>query len=84
MVKYGVSLRKIRNYLHRFVTWWVRTIENWKYEDILVWFLRVCRDATVAAYAEGLLHKAIFKHQAAVNSQLPVFDASLVVAHPAI
>lgn len=55
MVIDGLSARRIRNYLHRWVTWWVRTT-GWQYPDLLEWFLQVCWDFNPAAYAAGLLH----------------------------
>jgi hypothetical protein len=59
MVKDGVSPRRIRNYLHRWCAWWVRTAENWLYQDLILWFLSTCWDEQTAVYATGLLHQPI-------------------------
>ena len=61
MVIDGLSARRIRRYLHRWVTWWVRTTESWQYQDLLEWFLQVCWDFNPAAYAAGLLHHDLIK-----------------------
>ena len=61
MVEDGVSPRKITSYLHRWVMWWVRTTENWRYHELLEWFLNVCWDFEPATYAAGLLIHASFK-----------------------
>jgi len=39
--------------------WWVRTSQSWRYPEILVWFLEACWDFSPAAYAAGLLQRAI-------------------------
>ncbi len=59
MVTDGVSPQKIRRYLHLWASWWVRTTESWQYQELLEWFLNVCWDFDPAAYAAGLLHRAI-------------------------
>lgn len=33
MVLDGFSTRRIRNYLHRWLVWWLRTADNWKYGE---------------------------------------------------
>lgn len=35
MVADGLSARRIRNYLHLWAVWWVRSSEVWKYEELL-------------------------------------------------
>ncbi len=55
MVNSGVSLRRIRSYLHRWTMWWVRTSQHWQYQELLEWFLQVCWNFNPAAYAAGLL-----------------------------
>jgi hypothetical protein len=42
MVLDGFSTRRIRNYLHRWVIWWLRTADSWKYGDLVNWFIRSC------------------------------------------
>jgi hypothetical protein len=66
MVKDGISSRRIISYLHRWCMWWVRTAVNWHYQDLLLWFLGVCRDEDAAAYATALLHRRVT--QSHVNS----------------
>ncbi len=61
MVEDGVSPRKIKDYLQRWVMWWVRTTENWHYHELLEWFLNVCWDFEPTAYAAGLLIHEQFK-----------------------
>lgn len=55
MVIDEVSPRKIRNYLHRWVTWWVNASETWQYNELLQRFLDQCWDEKIAAYAASLL-----------------------------
>ncbi len=50
-----VSPRKIRNYLHRWVTWWVNASEVWNYHELLQRFLDQCWSAEVAEMAAILL-----------------------------
>ena len=57
----GVSPRRIRLYLHRWCTWWVRTSESWLYQDLLLWFLKACWDECPAAYAAELRHQHTIK-----------------------
>lgn len=54
MVIDGTSTRRIRNYLDRFVVWWVHTSGTWTYQELLEWFLDVCWQQEIAAYAAGL------------------------------
>jgi hypothetical protein len=61
MVNDGVSPRRIRNYLHYWAFWWVRTSQSWDYQRVLEWFLNECWDFMPAAYAAGLLQHAIIK-----------------------
>ena len=75
MVNNGVSHQRIRSYLHRWSTWWVRTSETWDYQDLLVWFLEVCRDPVPAAYAAGLYYHDVKKSRTeAFQDQHPVFE----------
>lgn len=75
------SPRRIRSYLHRWGTWWVRTAETWGYQDLLVWFLEVCRDPVPAAYAAGLYWHDVKKSQIEANhDRHPVFELDLPAA----
>ena len=59
MVNSGVSPRRIRRYLHRWVLWWVSALQRWQHQELLEWFLDVCWDIVPAAYAAGLIQQAI-------------------------
>ena len=59
MVADGISFRKIRRYLHRYVLWWANTTKIWNYEEIIRWFCAACFDVTPAAYAARLLLKQL-------------------------
>lgn len=71
MVIDEVSPRRIRNYLHRWVCWWVNATNTWKYQELLQCFLEVCWHESVAAIAASLqrhfkeLHTELFGHAAA-------------------
>jgi hypothetical protein len=54
MVIDEVSPRRIRNYLQRWVAWWVNASNTWEYQELLQWFLDVCWQKSVAAYAASL------------------------------
>jgi hypothetical protein len=72
MVADGMSSRKIRNYLHRFCTWWVKTSTVWQYNEILWWFIKTCWDVGPAAYAAGLLAHYLTKSRMMTVSQVLV------------
>ena len=74
MVNDGVSPQRIRSYLHRWIIWWVSTSETWGYQELLVWFLEVCRLPAPAAYAAGLYHQSVKKLRNQVQAYRPVFD----------
>lgn len=57
MVAIGLSAKKIRSYLHHFLLWWVRTIESWTYQELVIWFIEACRDICPAAHAAGVLQR---------------------------
>ena len=57
MVNDGVSLRRIKSYLRRWCAWWVRSSQSWQYQELLEWFLQVCRDFSVSQIAEELLEE---------------------------
>lgn len=57
MVLDGASPLQIRNYLNRWVMWWVNTSETWQYHELLTWFIHLCRNAKIAACAVSLLQK---------------------------
>jgi hypothetical protein len=42
------------NYLQRWVAWWVNASNTWEYQELLQWFLDVCWQKSVAAYAASL------------------------------
>ena len=82
MVIDRLSAKRIRSYLHRWILWWVRTTDYaWRYEDVLKWFLAVCWDGDVAAYADSLRApaKPIEQHTFP-PARHQVFEAALVVA----
>lgn len=79
MVIDGVSLRRIRNYLHRWITWWVRTVESWQYRELLQWFADVCREAMVVPIATALLHQHI-RHAISESAPSSAFDMNLQTA----
>jgi len=56
MVDDGLSTRQIRNYLHRFVMWWVNASDTWTAPELLKWFLECCWDMKLAAMAKSLLY----------------------------
>lgn len=39
MVKDGLSATRIRNYLHLWTVWWVKTSELWTHKALLEWFI---------------------------------------------
>src|SRR3990167_11307716 len=57
MVTDGDSHQHIKRYLNHFFRWWTKTVDNWKVEELMIQFLRVCWDARVAAYVASLLYK---------------------------
>ncbi len=59
MVNDGISARRIKSYLNRWCSWWVRTSENWHYKEILIWFLMVCKDNKVTQIALQLMQQTI-------------------------
>ena len=61
MVIDGISSHRIRNYLHRWVAWWAMTSNTWQYQELLQWFLNVCWQGQVAAYAAALYQLYINK-----------------------
>lgn len=54
MVITGTSSRRIRHYLHRWVTWWAMTSNTWQYQELLRWFIDVCWHLPATHYATGL------------------------------
>ena len=78
MVNTGVSPRRIRSYLDCWSTWWVRTSETWSKQDLLVWFIEVCRDPVPAAYAAGLYYDDVKQSCTRHGEQLhPVLELDL-------
>lgn len=54
MVNDGVSCLKIRTYLRRFVLWWAKTVETWRYEILLHQFIQSCWDVQLAAIGASI------------------------------
>ena len=54
MVIDGFSIRRIRNYLHRWVMWWTTTSTTWQYQELLQRFIDVCWHEQATAYAVAL------------------------------
>jgi len=54
MVIDGLSARRTRNYLHRWIAWWVGTSKTWVYQELLQCFMDVCWHKQTADYAVGL------------------------------
>jgi len=57
MVNDGVSRLKTRNYLHRYVIWWVRTAEIWTYEALLTSYIQSCWNSKLNEIAYELLQR---------------------------
>lgn len=70
MVINEVSPRRIGNYLHRWVTWWVRTSDVWQYQELLQWFIDVCWPVHVRDYATSLYQLYINKLHTVMFSSL--------------
>jgi hypothetical protein len=58
MVNDGFSTRRIKSYLSRWCSWWVRSSQSWQYQELLGWFLHVCRDLKVAQIAIALFQES--------------------------
>ena len=58
MVNDGVSLPRIKNYLHRFVLWWQKTSTEWSYQNILRTFVSTCKIPAPAGIAADLFRRA--------------------------
>ncbi|MBX3710312.1 MAG: hypothetical protein KF702_11340 [Gammaproteobacteria bacterium] len=56
MVAIGLSTKQTRRYLHQFLLWWVKTIESWTYQELIIWFVEACWDIYPVAHAGALLH----------------------------
>lgn len=54
MVQDGTSSRRIRNYLHRWTTWWTNSSNTWQYQQLLQWFMEVCWAKCSLDYAAAL------------------------------
>ena len=64
MVLDGFSTRRIRSYLHRWVVWWLRTADSWKYTELLNWLIHSCWEMSPAALiAAGLIEQHKLKEQ---------------------
>ena len=51
----GFSTARIKRYLNAWLTWWVRTSQNWHYQTVLFQFIYYCRDRYIAGIAMALL-----------------------------
>ena len=58
MVNDGVSLHRIKSYLRRWCSWWVRSSQSWQYQELLGWILHVCRDSKVVQITIALLQES--------------------------
>lgn len=59
MVNDGVSLPRIKSYLHRWCSWWVRTAQNWHYQELMAWFIQACWDSTAKHIATTILKEQL-------------------------
>jgi hypothetical protein len=58
MVFDGFSDQRIKNYLHRWVLWWLRTTTIWKYDELLQWFIQSCwQNNPATVIGAGLLEQ---------------------------
>ena len=57
MVNHGVSLPRIKSYLHRWCRWWVKTAQNWHYQELMAWFIQACWDSTAKHIAATILQE---------------------------
>jgi hypothetical protein len=48
---------RIKCYLHRWCRWWVKTAQNWHYEEMMGWFIQACRDSTAKHIAATFLQE---------------------------
>ena len=68
MVFNGFSIRRIRNYLHRWLVWWLRTAVIWKYDELLNWLIHSCWENNPATHiAKGLLEQHNLKARFALS-----------------
>ena len=76
MVFDGMSTQYIRNYLNRWVQWWVNTTGHvWNKNGLVQQFCKACFDITPAAYAAGLLLPPIREsHSSTAHAQHGVLD----------
>jgi hypothetical protein len=79
MVIDGTSSRRIRNYLHRWITWWVNATRIGNYNELIQWFCKACFDINPAAYAAGLLLRDIRKSHNAVVYGRPSVDFAVMM-----
>jgi len=62
MVVDGFSAQQIRDYLQRFLLWWVNTSSQaWSIYDVLDWFVMSCWHPETAAWGGSLLQLLISK-----------------------
>lgn len=61
MVTIGFSAKHIRRYLNQFIRWWVKTIDSWTYQKLVIWFVEACWDINPNAHAAALLQRHFIK-----------------------
>ena len=83
MVHTGFSTRRIRNYLHRFLLWWVTTTNTWHYEELIKWFCEACFDKSPRDYGTGLLCQYVTKSHNLSAYGLQPFVGLVVAARAA-
>ena len=57
MVADGVSRPKIRNYLVRWLCWWVNSSGIWEHAELKAQYIRSCRDPSAADFAAEALRQ---------------------------
>jgi hypothetical protein len=53
----------------------VRASQRWQYQELLKWFLQVCWNFNLAAYAAGLLQQAIKREHQDLVHDLPAIGS---------
>lgn len=69
MVINGISARRIRSYLSRWCSWWVKSSQSWQYKEVMEWFIQSCREAAAKDIATAILRETIKPSDSAI---LPV------------
>src|SRR3989338_1869780 len=74
MVADGVSRPKIKNYLVRWLLWWLRTSSIWNYQELVDRYIASCWDPAAANMAAG------FFQQEATRLRTPVCRLALALS----